>query len=126
MAESLSGQQRAASVAEKITIERYSDLQRDLPADETVAFGLDGAEYEIDLTEEEAARLRDGIAEFTDAARRMGGKRRRGLAQAKAVPAPRNDVTAVREWARDQGYEVSDRGRIPIVVQEAYARSMRA
>lgn len=89
-------------------------------ATETVEFGLDGVTYEIDLSDEHAADLRDGLAKWIGHARRSGGRRqtrRRGA----GAPLRGNDLAKVREWGRENGYKVSDRGRIPQDVQDAYA-----
>ena len=74
-------------------------------AEGTVRFGLDGAEYEIDLNAGHARELRDALARYVDAARRAPA----------AAPRPSGglDTTEVREWARAQGIEVKDRGRVP-------------
>jgi hypothetical protein len=93
-------------------------------ADETIEFGIDGKNYEIDLSKENASKLRDALAAFVAAARRSGG-RRRGSAAASAGPARRPSIDreqnqAIREWARKRGMKVSDRGRIPAEVLEAY------
>ncbi|MEF3120919.1 histone-like nucleoid-structuring protein Lsr2 [Kocuria flava] len=93
------------------------------PAEETVRFGLDGGQYEIDLSEENAARLREAMRPFIAKARRaqakQGGKQAR---TGTARPAGRGnpDTAAIRQWAREKGYEVSDRGRIHQDIQKAY------
>ncbi len=92
-------------------------------ADETVEFGVDGKNYEIDLSTANAKKLRDALAEFVAAARRAGGRRRGGGAPAAAARRPsidREQNQAIREWARKRGMKVSDRGRIPAEVLEAY------
>ena len=102
-------------------------------ADETVEFGIDGKSYEIDLSKENAGRLRDVLADFVSAARRAGGRRRAsgsagtGSASGGAGSAPkgrtaidREQNQAIRDWARKRGMKVSDRGRIPAEVLEAY------
>jgi hypothetical protein len=100
-------------------------------ADETVEFGIDGKNYEIDLSKANAGRLRDALADFVSAARRSGGRRRSsagtgsGSGGAGAAPKGRTTVDreqnqAIREWARKRGMKVSDRGRIPAEVLEAY------
>lgn len=94
-------------------------------ADETVEFGIDGRNYEIDLSKENAGRLRDVLADFVAAARRSssGGRRRSASASAGAARRPsidREQNQAIREWARKRGMKVSDRGRIPAEVLEAY------
>jgi len=95
-------------VAQKTVVELVDDLDGG-EADETVTFAIDGVDFMIDLSAENANRLRDTLAEYVGRARRTGG-RKKGL-----VPAARNgkpDTQAVREWARSQGETVADRGRI--------------
>lgn len=100
-------------------------------ADETVEFGIDGRDYEIDLSEKNAVKLREVLADFVSVARRAGGGRRRsapagpGTAGAGTAPRGRTAVDreqnqAIRDWARKQGMKVNDRGRIPAEVLEAY------
>ena len=102
-------------------------------ADETVEFGIDGKSYEIDLSKDNAGRLRDALADFVSAARRTGGRRRggssagTGTASGGAGAAPKGRASidreqnqAIRDWARKRGMKVSDRGRIPAEVLEAY------
>ena len=95
-------------------------------ADETVTFALDGVEFEIDLSADNAARLRDTLAEFVGHARRVGGRKQRGAGATKqASTNGKPDTQAVREWARSQGETVAERGRVPqalvIRFQEAHA-----
>jgi hypothetical protein len=84
-------------------------------AEGTVRFGLDGAEYEIDLSAEHADALRRALAPYISAARRApgtaAGRARRGGRRAAGAGAA--DPVAVREWAKSQGIEVKDRGRVP-------------
>ena len=94
-------------------------------ADETIEFGLDGRNYEIDLTNDNAKKLRDVLADYVAAARRAasGPVRRRGGSSSSAARRPsvdREQNQAIREWARKRGMKVSDRGRIPADVLEAY------
>ncbi len=97
-------------MAQKTVLELVDDLDGG-PADETVAFALDGVEFTIDLSVANAARLRDTLAEFVGHARRTGGRKSRGKAAASANGKP--DTQAVREWARSQGETVAERGRVP-------------
>lgn len=86
-------------------------------ATETIQFGIDGVMYTIDLSEENAATLRDVFREWTNAATKM---KRTGPGRKQA---PRNtnvDNDAIREWARSEGYAVSDRGRIKQEIIDAY------
>jgi hypothetical protein len=85
-------------------------------ADGTVRFGLDGVDYEIDLSKKHADQLAKAIAPFLDAARRVPASRR----TVKAVRPARHDQSDVRSWARDQGLKISDRGRIPTDVLARY------
>lgn len=93
-------------------------------ADQTVEFGIDGRSYEIDLSEVNAGKLRDALASYVAAARRGGGGRRRSAAGSVPVnrrqSVDREQNQAIREWARKRGMKVSDRGRIPAEVLEAY------
>ena len=86
---------------------------------ETVAFGLDGTGYAIDLSEKNAAKLRDTFGPYVDAARKVGGRARRGRGGGRGTTDPAQ-LKAIREWAKANGHEVSDRGRIPASVVEAY------
>jgi hypothetical protein len=87
-------------------------------ADETVTFGLDGAEYEIDLSSRNAAGLRDALAPWLAHARKTGGRRRR---TSKASGS--SSTSDVRAWAQSQGLDVSSRGRVSAVVREAYEKA---
>jgi hypothetical protein len=90
-------------------------------AAESVAFSLDGKSYEIDLSEKNAAALRDAFAPFVSSARRGGGSvvaaRPRMSTRAGR---PREETAAIREWATANGLEVSARGRISTTVLAAY------
>jgi hypothetical protein len=88
-------------------------------ADETVAFSLDGAEYEIDLSSKNAASLRDALAPWTAHARKVGGRRRRGGKSSGAS----NSSSDIRAWAAANGFEVSSRGRVSAEVREAYDKA---
>lgn len=88
-------------------------------ADESVAFGLDGAEYEIDLSSANAAKLRDVLAPWVANARKTGGRRKRGTRQAASGP----KTSDIRAWAEQQGWEVSSRGRVPAEIRDAYAKA---
>ena len=112
-------------MAQKVDVRFVDDLDGS-EASDTVSFALVGRAYEIDLSEENAAKLRDSLATFVAAARRTGSRRprsqRSSTSEAPAAPArPSREATAaVRTWARENGHEVSERGRIPKAVIEAY------
>ena len=82
-------------------------------ADGTIRFGLDGTDYEIDLNAEHTQALRDALARYISAARRVGGRARRQVRSGRKAPANGVNTTEIREWAKAQGIEVKDRGRVP-------------
>ncbi len=88
---------------------------------ETVHFSLDGTAYEIDVTDANAQALRDALKPYISAGRRAP----RAAARAASAPAKRaprnNEIAAIRAWALDNGYKVSERGRMPAVITAAYA-----
>jgi hypothetical protein len=93
-------------------------------ASSTVSFALDGKTYELDLSDKNAAKLRDAVAPFVAAARRLGGRGRRSSGPtASTARTDRERTTAIREWAREHGHKISDRGRIPRSVLEAYEKA---
>ncbi len=106
-------------MAQRIQVVLEDDIDGSV-ASETVHFALDGVTYEIDLSEENAVALRDAFAPWIGGARRSGG--RKIAARRSSAPA-RADVSGVRAWARENGYSVNERGRIPASVQEAYDRA---
>ena len=115
-------------MAQKVVVEMVDDLDGDPGSDvATVGFALDGVAYEIDLCGSNAARLREIFAEYVAAARRPRGERGAGRGRARTAPdtADREPAQAVREWARGAGHEVSERGRIPASVLEAYEAAQR-
>ncbi|MBK7822600.1 MAG: Lsr2 family protein [Tessaracoccus sp.] len=83
-----------------------------------VEFSLDKAEYTIDLSDANVAKLEAALAPFIAKAERVG--RRKASSGRKAARSPKGGLAEIRTWARDNGYEVSDRGRIPANVMEAY------
>lgn len=122
-------------MAQKVLVQYVDDLDG-VPGDDvsTVTFALDGVTYEIDLREENANKLRDSLAEFVESARRVGGRVKRGAAPAAAPPRAvdarsKEQTKAIREWAKKNGYELADRGRIPANViaafEEAHAKKGR-
>ena len=103
-------------VAQKIQTLFIDDIDGS-EAEGTVRFALDGAEYEIDLNAKHAEALRKALARYVDAARRSsgggGGAARRPARTGRRAPASGLNTTEVREWAKAQGIEVKDRGRVP-------------
>jgi len=110
-------------MAQKVLVSMVDDIDGG-PANETVAFGLDGVTYEIDLSDKHAGALRDELAAFVAAAQRTGGRKTRGSAVPAAVP-DRERTQATRTWARENGFPISDRGRIPAEVTAAHEEAQR-
>ncbi len=113
-------------MARRTTVEVQDDLDGS-PAAETVSFSLDGAAFEIDLSSDNAAQLRAAFAPWVTGARRVSAQRlrARGEDPGPLDPSrtPRRDaeqVGAIRRWAREQGHEIGDRGRIPQKIEDAY------
>jgi hypothetical protein len=105
-------------VAQKVQVLLSDDLDGS-EATQTVTFGWLGAEYEIDLNDKNYTSFEKAVGKYLAAARKTGGRRSRS---AKRSDAP-VDLAAVRAWAREQGYEVSDRGRVSGEIMEAYTAS---
>lgn len=103
-------------MAQKVSIVLVDDLDG-TEATETVSFGLDGTSYEIDLTDANAAALREALSGYVGHARKVTGGSRRTR---KTSGASTSNTKDVREWAKSQGMEVSERGRISADVQQAY------
>ena len=104
-------------MAQKVNIILVDDIDGS-EAEETVSFGLDGATYEIDLNAANAQALRDAMSNYVGHARKVTGGRR--ARRTSGAGGSGSNTKAVREWAKSQGMEVSERGRISADVQQAY------
>ena len=108
-------------MAQKVNIVLVDDIDQS-EADETVSFGLDGKEYAIDLNTKNASALRDALAPYVAHARSAGGRSRRsgggggGSARSAGGPTP----AEIRAWARENGFDVPERGRVSAEVRDAY------
>ena len=86
-----------------------------------LAFSFDGVDYTIDLSKKNAAAMTKALKPYIDAATKVSGRGNRARrTKTSRTTAPRKDLATVREWARGQGIEVSDRGRVPASVVEQY------
>ncbi|BCJ27766.1 Lsr2 family protein [Actinocatenispora sera] len=112
-------------MAQKVQVLLVDDLDGGEAA-ETVKFGLDGMNYEIDLSDSNAQGLRDALATYVEKARKLG---RGGVARGGAAPrnrgtssaaSDREQNRAIREWAKRKGLDISDRGRISADIVERY------
>ena len=107
-------------MAQKVNIVLVDDIDGS-EATETVSFGLDGTSYEIDLNDTNAAGLREALSTYVGHARKVsgssrGGRKSRSTTSTSSGPSARE----LRDWARSNGFEVSDRGRVPAEVREAF------
>ena len=115
-------------MAQQVNVKFVDDLDGSDAAG-TVSFAIDGRAYEIDLSEDNAARLRDSLASFVAAARKSGGAGAAGGRRAPKMtassgrrpqPLDREQTAAIRAWARQNGHQVSERGRISKTVVDAF------
>ncbi|TDQ50279.1 histone-like nucleoid-structuring protein Lsr2 [Actinorugispora endophytica] len=104
-------------MAQKVQVLLVDDIDGG-EAEETVVFGLDGSLYEIDLSGPNATQLRAALAPFTEVARKVPAKAGKGIRQ-RGVPS-RERSAEIRAWARAQGKEVNERGRIPQSILDEY------
>ena len=117
-------------MAQKVLVQLIDDIDGNPAEDgQTVSFALDGVTYEIDLREENAAKLRDRLANFVASARKTGGRAKRGATtttrRVVAEARTKEQTKAIREWARSNGHDLSDRGRIPTTIIEAFEAAHR-
>lgn len=105
-------------MAQRVNVTLEDDLDGG-KADETIQFGIDGISYEIDLSRKNAKALRDAVAEYVGAGRKVSARR-----SGRGRPERSSDSAVIREWAAAAGYELSTRGRIPAKVRQAYHDSL--
>jgi hypothetical protein len=111
-------------MAQRVVVRLIDDLSgAEVPAGkgETVSFGLDGTSYEIDLTAKNASVLRKALRPYVEAARPIKARAHRPARTRIAA-----DTRTVKQWARANGYEVNDRGRVPKAVLAAFERPPEA
>jgi len=113
-------------MARNVKVELLDDIDGE-PATQTVTFSLDGIEYEIDLSDENAEALHEELATYIQAARRTGGRKRRntatGTASTPSSSTDREHSKKVRAWAKAEGYDISDRGRLSTEIIDLYERA---
>ncbi len=108
-------------MATQTTVTLVDDLDGGV-ADGQVDFAIDGRQYAIDLSEKNSARLREALAPFIAAARRTGGRRATGSAASRPAT-DREQNQAIRAWAKSQGLNVSERGRISTDILDAFQKA---
>jgi hypothetical protein len=106
-----------ATVTRTILIDDLDGTDIDV---ETVCFSIDKDDYEVDLSAENAAKLRGKLDKFIDAGHRLRESKRVVRTQIVSGTVSKEQTQAMRHWARENGYPVSERGRIPSSVREAF------
>ena len=109
-------------MAQKIQTFFIDDLHGS-EAEGTVLFGLDGTQYEIDLSTDHAKELRAGLAPYVQAGRKVTATTRRQAQTRRKAPASGISNTQVRAWAKARGLEIKERGRVPADVIAQYQAS---
>jgi hypothetical protein len=109
-------------MAQRVNVVLVDDIDGS-DAVETVSFALDGVDYEIDLSEKHAGELRNAVSLYIGHGRRTGGRRRSGRRSSASNAAGSEGASAadIRAWARENGWDVPERGRVSAEVREAYA-----
>ena len=110
-------------MATQTTVTFVDDIDGSTEGVERYTFNWLGTDYEIDLAPKSAKKLIDVMSVYAEKATRISKSRSAGGARGRGPASPRpskEQVQAVRSWAREQGLEVSDRGRVSLAVQEAY------
>ena len=118
------------AVAKRVTTQLVDDIDGSVIDDdsgETIEFAVGGVEYVIDLKAKNATEFHRKLDYYIENSTRVGGRKRKpspaGATTATAETTARRDpaqIRAIRQWAADEGYEISDRGRIPAAIEEAF------
>jgi hypothetical protein len=111
-------------VAQKIQTLFIDDIDGS-EAEGTVRFALDGSEYEIDLSTAHSTELRQSLESYVAHARKVSGTTRRAARGASRKGSSSVDATAVRSWAREQGIDIKERGRVPASIVARYKEATR-
>ncbi|WP_394250503.1 histone-like nucleoid-structuring protein Lsr2 [Arthrobacter pityocampae] len=110
-------------MAQRVQVQLVDDLSGD-EAQETVRFGLDGTDYEIDLTAQNAESLRNALSAYVDKGRKAASGKPQSSGQKSASSrSKREDTQQIRKWAQENGYNPSSRGRITQSIIDAYNES---
>jgi len=108
-------------MAKRTTVVIHDDLDQSEGAS-TIKFGLDGKEYEIDLSEKHEKELRDALKKFLDAATKVGSASSAPQRRKYGTGPARKDTSHIRKWLREEGIDISDRGRIPIDLMQQWQK----
>ena len=117
-------------MAQKVITEFIDDIDGS-PAERTFTFAVDGTNYEIDLSAENIAEFTSAIGGFIESARKVKGSKNSDARRTRSTGPEsgrqsREQTQAVREWARQHGHHISNRGRIPASIQQAFAQAHTA
>lgn len=113
-------------MAQKIQVLLTCDVcDGDKPGTETLTFGLEGTNYEIDVCADHAGDLRGNLATFVGSGRRVSGGGGRGRGRRGAGTADRQRTQEIRAWAKQKGLKVSERGRISADIVNQYEAAHR-
>jgi hypothetical protein len=109
-------------MAQRVNVVLVDDIDG-TDASETVGFALDGVDYEIDLSDAHASELRNALSLYVGHGRRTGGRRKNAKRTSTTTSSSGDGASAadIRAWARENGWDVPERGRVSAEVREAYA-----
>lgn len=113
-------------MAQRVQVQLIDDINGQ-EAQETIRFGLHGTQYEIDLTSENADKLRSSLTDYVEKGRKATGSRRNQGGQKATVSASskRGDVQQIRQWAQENGHNPSSRGRLNQSIIDAYNEAQK-
>jgi hypothetical protein len=122
------------TMAQRTIVTLVDDLTGEVAENiSTVEFALDGRTYELDLTDDNSAKLHDALSQYVNAARKIGGRRRSAArpdggskSTGRATGYNRETLKSIREWAKKNGHNISDRGRLPAEVVQAWETAQAA
>jgi hypothetical protein len=122
------------TMAQKTIVTLVDDLTGEVAENiSTVEFALDGRTYELDLTDDNSAKLHDALSQYVNAARKIGGRRRSAArpdggskSTGRTTGYNRETLKSIREWAKKNGHNISDRGRLPAEVVQAWETAQAA
>lgn len=111
-------------MARQVVVTIVDDIDANKVAEESVEFSIDGINYEIDLSAENAQKLRHDISQWSNHARKVVGRGKKTKISTKsATTGAKNQSALIRSWAREQGIPVTERGRIPSSIVEQFHRA---
>ncbi|MFE9412272.1 Lsr2 family protein [Streptomyces sp. NPDC006704] len=112
-------------MAQKVQVLLIDDLDGG-EAEETLTFALDGKTYEIDLSAKNGKKLRALLDPYVKAGRKTGGRATTNRPRAAKTGNTGPSTSDIRAWAKDHGYSVNERGRVPANVREAFEKAQAA